>query len=176
MVHKWSLWVMTIILSVILFRCVVTLIKSRYAWRQDVLLYCSTWRTCTRACMTCSTKWVPILYYTLSCNGCYLFSITLCLVVTVMWTLDYKLIVSNVVYMKTSSKCSSLLPWSSGLLSLCRLILIAEKDTVYEKFPIPLINRLEKHFVLTRTVLLSWQERVLDTLIEWVQRFSRVGR
>ena len=59
---------------------------------------------------------------------------------------------------------------------LNRLILIAEKDTVYEKFPIPLINRLEKHFVLTRTVLLSWQEKVLDALIEWVQQFSRVER
>ena len=59
---------------------------------------------------------------------------------------------------------------------LNRLILIAEKDTVYEKFPIPLINRLEKHFVLTRTVLLSWQERVLDALIEWVKQFSRTGK
>ena len=59
---------------------------------------------------------------------------------------------------------------------IIRLILIAEKDTVYEKFPIPLINRLEKHFVLTRTVLLSWQERVLDALVKWVQQFSRVER
>ena len=58
----------------------------------------------------------------------------------------------------------------------CRLILIAEKDTVYEKFPIPLINRLEKHFVLTRTVLLSWQERVLDELVKWVKQFSKTGR
>ena len=57
-----------------------------------------------------------------------------------------------------------------------RLILIAEKDTVYDKFPIPLINRLEKHFVLTRTVLLSWQERVLDALVKWVQQFSRTGK
>ena len=57
-----------------------------------------------------------------------------------------------------------------------RLILIAEKNTVYDKFPIPLINRLEKHFVLTRTVLLPWQERVLDALIEWVKQFSRTGK
>ena len=62
------------------------------------------------------------------------------------------------------------------VLFMNRLILIAEKDTVYEKFPIPLINRLEKHFVLTRTVLLSWQERVLDALIEWVKQFSRTGK
>ena len=58
----------------------------------------------------------------------------------------------------------------------CRLILIAEKDTVYEKFPIPLINRLEKHSVLTRTVLLSWQEKVLDKLVIWVKQFSTVGK
>ena len=55
---------------------------------------------------------------------------------------------------------------------MCRLILIAEKDTVYEKFPTPLINRLEKHFVLTRTVLLPWQEEVLDQLTNWVNKFS----
>ena len=57
-----------------------------------------------------------------------------------------------------------------------RLILIAEKGTVYDKFPIPLINRLEKHFVLTRTVLLSWEERVMDALVKWVQQFSRTGK
>ena len=65
---------------------------------------------------------------------------------------------------------------SSFHLPYYRLILIAEKDTVYEKFPIPLINRLEKHFVLTRTVLLSWQEKVLDELVKWVKQFSKTGR
>ena len=58
----------------------------------------------------------------------------------------------------------------------CRLIIIAEKDTVYEKFPIPLINRLEKHFVLTRTVLLPWQEELLDKLVNWVEQFSRTEK
>ena len=46
-----------------------------------------------------------IVLYTISCN--YLLSITLCLAVTDMWTLDYKLIVSNVVYIKTLSECFS---------------------------------------------------------------------
>ena len=53
-----------------------------------------------------------------------------------------------------------------------RLILIAEKSTVYEKFPTPLINRLEKHFVLTETVLYDWQKEVLARLIEWIKKFS----
>ena len=47
---------------------------------------------------------------------------------------------------------------------------------VYEKFPIPLIHRLEKHVVITRTVLLPWQEKVLDELVKWVKLLSRTGR
>ena len=31
--------------------------------------------------------------------------------------------------------------------------MVAEKRVVYEKFPIPLINRLEKHFVTINTML-----------------------
>ncbi|XP_062573652.1 E3 ubiquitin-protein ligase rnf213-alpha-like, partial [Saccostrea cucullata] len=34
-----------------------------------------------------------------------------------------------------------------------RLIVVAEKDTVYRQFPIPLINRLEKHFLNISTLL-----------------------
>ncbi len=54
-----------------------------------------------------------------------------------------------------------------------RLILIAEKDTVYYKFPTPLINRLEKHFVLTSSILEDWQGKVLSDFERWVQNFSR---
>ena len=35
---------------------------------------------------------------------------------------------------------------------------------------------MEKHFVLAHTVLLSWQEKVLDELVKWVKWFSTVGR
>ena len=56
-----------------------------------------------------------------------------------------------------------------------RLILIAEKDTVYEAFPTPLINRLEKHFVLTSSILESWQEGVLSEFEDWINRFSSTG-
>ena len=53
-----------------------------------------------------------------------------------------------------------------------RLILIAEKDTVYERFPTPLINRLEKHFVLTSSVLEDWQKEVLNDFEDWIKAFS----
>ena len=56
-----------------------------------------------------------------------------------------------------------------------RLILIAEKATVYRKFPTPLINRLEKHFVLSETVLLDWQKEVLARLYQWVKDFSEIS-
>lgn len=55
-----------------------------------------------------------------------------------------------------------------------RLILIAEKRTVYSKFPIPLINRLKKHFVLTETILLKWQKEVYDKLMNWIKDFSEI--
>ena len=56
-----------------------------------------------------------------------------------------------------------------------RLILIAEKTTVYEKFPTPLINRLEKHFVLYSSVLEEWQLKTLSQLEDWVKAFSHVS-
>ena len=46
---------------------------------------------------------------------------------------------------------------------------------MYEKFPTPLINRLEKHFVLTETILLDWQKDVLEILETWVNDFCDVS-
>ena len=60
------------------------------------------------------------------------------------------------------------------LIFLRRLILIAERETVYEKFPTPLINRLEKHFVLTSSVLKKWQQDVLTHFENWIKDFSGV--
>jgi len=54
--------------------------------------------------------------------------------------------------------------------------MIAEKETVYEKFPTPLINRLEKHFVLTSSVLTEEQLDVLHLFQEWIHQFSSVTR
>ena len=58
-----------------------------------------------------------------------------------------------------------------------RLIIIAEKSTVYEKFPTPLINKLEKHFVLTETVLQEeWQQEVHQRLTDWVEEFCNISQ
>lgn len=56
----------------------------------------------------------------------------------------------------------------------CRLILIAEKDTVYNQFPTPLINRLEKHFVLMSSILEEWQTKVVTEFYCWIKKFSLI--
>ncbi|XP_020630790.1 E3 ubiquitin-protein ligase rnf213-alpha-like [Orbicella faveolata] len=57
-----------------------------------------------------------------------------------------------------------------------KLIVIAEKDVVYNKFPIPLINRLEKHYLVTLTCLTPDQMELVDKLRTWVSDFSEVTR
>ena len=57
----------------------------------------------------------------------------------------------------------------------CRLILIAEKDKVYEEFPTPLINRLEKHFVVTSTVLTENQKQLLEEVEAWANNYACIG-
>ncbi|XP_074199996.1 E3 ubiquitin-protein ligase RNF213 isoform X3 [Camelus bactrianus] len=55
-----------------------------------------------------------------------------------------------------------------------RLIVIEEKDVVYKRFPIPLINRLEKHYLDINTVLQKWQKSVVEELRVWVEKFIDV--
>ncbi|XP_071075531.1 E3 ubiquitin-protein ligase RNF213 isoform X3 [Desmodus rotundus] len=55
-----------------------------------------------------------------------------------------------------------------------RLIVIEEKDVVYNHFPIPLINRLEKHYLDINTVLEAWQKDIVEELKAWVDSFVRV--
>jgi len=57
-----------------------------------------------------------------------------------------------------------------------RLIVVAEKTVVYEKFPIPLINRLEKHFLAMETMLTEDQRELADELQRWAEQFSAAGR
>ncbi|XP_022801884.1 E3 ubiquitin-protein ligase rnf213-alpha-like, partial [Stylophora pistillata] len=57
-----------------------------------------------------------------------------------------------------------------------KLIVIAEKDVVYNKFPIPLINRLEKHFLVTLTSLTPEQGDVVQEMNLWACKFSEVSR
>ncbi len=103
-------------------------------------------------------------------------STTLSAMVASMWILDCKLIEWNAGWMITSG--TIVWAWLSLhyiILTTFRLILIAEKDTVYDKFPTPLINRLEKHFVLTSSVLNEWQKIILKNIEKWVENFSNPG-
>ncbi|XP_071394340.1 E3 ubiquitin-protein ligase rnf213-alpha-like, partial [Centroberyx affinis] len=52
-----------------------------------------------------------------------------------------------------------------------RLIVIEEKEVVYKQFPIPLINRLEKHYLDINTVLSIEQRDTVKQLQKWVNDF-----
>ncbi|KAL7850786.1 hypothetical protein SRHO_G00201350 [Serrasalmus rhombeus] len=52
-----------------------------------------------------------------------------------------------------------------------RLIVIEEKEVVYKQFPIPLINRLEKHYLDINTVLKNEQKQLVTELKKWVSQF-----
>ena len=57
-----------------------------------------------------------------------------------------------------------------------RMILIAEKETVYKDFPTPLINRLEKHFVVTSTILTKSQKEIMNRLMKWANDFTTITK
>ncbi|KAK2553290.1 E3 ubiquitin-protein ligase rnf213-alpha [Acropora cervicornis] len=54
-----------------------------------------------------------------------------------------------------------------------KLIVIAEKEVVYNTFPIPLINRLEKHFLVTSTSLRADQMELVEKLKTWANAFAK---
>ena len=53
-------------------------------------------------------------------------------------------------------------------------MVIAEKEDVYTKFPLPLINRLEKHFLTTETCLSDQQKQLAKELHVWAETFAQV--
>ena len=53
-----------------------------------------------------------------------------------------------------------------------KLIVVADKDTVRERFPTPLINRLEKHILTMSTVLTNDGVIVSEQLAEWAKNIS----
>nr|XP_040124466.1 E3 ubiquitin-protein ligase RNF213 [Ictidomys tridecemlineatus] len=55
-----------------------------------------------------------------------------------------------------------------------RLIVIEEKNVVYEQFPVPLINRLEKHYLDLSSVLQGWQKSIVQELTRWAEQFANV--
>ncbi|KAM9843458.1 E3 ubiquitin-protein ligase rnf213-alpha-like [Aulostomus maculatus] len=52
-----------------------------------------------------------------------------------------------------------------------RLIVIEEREVVYKQFPVPLINRLEKHYLDIHTVLKTEQKRMVSELERWAMLF-----
>ncbi|XP_076466869.1 E3 ubiquitin-protein ligase rnf213-alpha-like [Babylonia areolata] len=52
-----------------------------------------------------------------------------------------------------------------------RLIVVAEKQAVYDKFPIPLINRLEKHFLTLNNIMTPDQLDLASRLEAWAREF-----
>ena len=57
-----------------------------------------------------------------------------------------------------------------------KLIVIADRETVQERFPTPLINRLEKHFLTMSTVLTDEGRVISDLLRKWAKDFSTLDR
>ncbi|XP_065674932.1 E3 ubiquitin-protein ligase rnf213-alpha-like isoform X2 [Hydra vulgaris] len=55
-----------------------------------------------------------------------------------------------------------------------RLIVIADRANVYNTFPIPLINRLEKHFLTLSNGMPPDKLKVVEKLKEWATHFSCV--
>ena len=50
--------------------------------------------------------------------------------------------------------------------------MVAKKQVVYETFPIPLINRLEKHFLRIESLLTDEQNELVTELQTWMTRFA----
>nr|XP_047126393.1 E3 ubiquitin-protein ligase RNF213 isoform X3 [Hydra vulgaris] len=56
-----------------------------------------------------------------------------------------------------------------------RLIVIADKENVYNTFPIPLINRLEKHFLTVLNGMEQSQIELAEKLKKWASDFSSIN-
>ena len=59
--------------------------------------------------------------------------------------------------------------------NMYRLVLIANKDKVYEEFPTPLINRLEKHYLVISKILSTKQEVLVKKIETWVDDYLTVS-
>lgn len=54
-------------------------------------------------------------------------------------------------------------------------MVVAEKRVVYREFPIPLINRMEKHFLTIEGMLTDAQLRLSYKFEQWAREFSHVS-
>ena len=54
------------------------------------------------------------------------------------------------------------------------MIVVAEDTDVWDKFPIPLVNRLEKHYLGMETMLNPEQLELVNQMKQWTKLFSEV--
>ena len=54
------------------------------------------------------------------------------------------------------------------------MIVVAEDADVWDKFPIPLVNRLEKHYLGMETMLNPEQLELVNQMKQWTKLFSEV--
>lgn len=90
----------------------------------------------------------------------YFFLLSVCLCVFQEPIQKYTFTISSSALINTSS------------MLFFRLVVVAEKQAVYNKFPIPLINRLEKHLLTVTNVLTKNQKQILEKLDDWVHKFA----
>jgi len=55
-----------------------------------------------------------------------------------------------------------------------RLVVVAEKEDVYENYEIPLVNRLEKHIITMMTILNPAQQQAVSEIKRWIAAFCQV--
>jgi len=58
-----------------------------------------------------------------------------------------------------------------------RLIIIADKKSVYnpKKYPIPLVNRLEKHLLNIESILNDKMKRIVNDINEWANQLTSIS-
>ncbi|KAM4802731.1 LOW QUALITY PROTEIN: E3 ubiquitin-protein ligase RNF213-like [Urocitellus parryii] len=53
-------------------------------------------------------------------------------------------------------------------------LIVNEEKNVVEQFPVPLINRLEKHYLDLSLVVQGWQKSIVQELMQWAEQFADV--
>ncbi|XP_077861744.1 E3 ubiquitin-protein ligase rnf213-alpha-like [Saccoglossus kowalevskii] len=89
--------------------------------------------------------------------------------------------VMNQYYLKSGDYCYVRLGlgthrFSCNVSKEFRLIVVAEKDTALKKYPIPLMNRLEKHYLAMESVLSNKQNIQVEHHKQWLNNYVESGQ
>ena len=79
--------------------------------------------------------------------------------------------ISSCLFSQSCPLPSTIVAFDTTPVLFYRLIVVAEKQVVYDKFPIPLINRLEKHFLTLNNIMSSDQLAMAQALEKWAKEF-----